>query len=110
MRNLLAFIGWIFKQSTRSLREFNEGYRDFMEETPGGAVIIGILVSVIVFIALILIVTFSLEQYGMRPNFWIVMSCILPQLSYVVYTGFSLMYNAFEADRAEIFNILKNKE
>jgi len=32
----------------------------------------------------------------------------VPQLLYIVYTGFSLMYNAFEAERAELFETIKN--
>lgn len=108
MKTLFLFIGWIFMKATEGIRNTNDGYREFMRDQPWGGIIVGLLLTVVSFIVLSLVTVLIATSYGVRPENWVFMLYLIPQVSYIIYTGVSLMYNAFKAERAELFETIKN--
>jgi hypothetical protein len=78
-----------------------------MTYEPWAGVFLGAVFSAIVFLIAMLITVFAFDIQ--HPNGWTALACILPQITYIVYTGFSILYTNFEAERAEIFEILKHR-
>jgi hypothetical protein len=105
---LIAFARWIFQNAFAGISNVNQGYREFMQDQPWGGIIIGLLLSVVTFLLFALTTIAVCDYNDTKPARWMLVCCILPQITYIVYTGFSLMYEAFCRERAELFETIKN--
>jgi hypothetical protein len=107
MRNLIPFIGWLIQKSFQGLFNLHRSYQRYMNYEPWAGVFLGAVFSAISFLIAMLIMVFAFDIQ--HPSGLLALACILPQITYIVYTGFSVLYNNFEAERAEIFEILRQR-
>jgi threonine/homoserine/homoserine lactone efflux protein len=105
---LLYFIKWIVNQIVEGLINKNQMFRNTMRYETGFAFFIWGATSVGTSLAIMLCLAAFTISTGIHPPFVVMGAWWAGCLLYLIYTGFSLMYNAFEADRAELFNTIKN--
>jgi threonine/homoserine/homoserine lactone efflux protein len=105
---LLYFIKWIFSQIVEGLIHKNQMFRNTMRHETGFAFFIWGATSVGTSLGIMLCLAVFTVATGIHPPFIIMGAWMVLCLLYLVYTGFSLMYNAFKAERAELFNTIKN--
>lgn len=108
MRVGLAFIKWILAHIGQRLLGFHKSFKRDLKREPGIAFIAWLLVSLLSTAAMLIILG-ALEHFtgvGVFVYLWYayVSSCVL----YLLYSGFSVMYNTFKAERAELFETIKN--
>lgn len=108
MRVVLAFVKWILAHIGRGLLEFHRGFKKDLKREPGIAFIAWLLASLLSAAAMLLILG-ALEHFtgvGVFVYIWYayIAGCVL----YLLYSSFSVMYNAFKAERAELFETIKN--
>jgi hypothetical protein len=104
----LSFAKWIFVNIGEGLSDFHAGFKRDLKREPVVAFVAWLLVSLLS-TAAFLIILGALEHVtgtGAFVYIWYayIVSCVL----YLIYTGFSVMYNSFKAERAELFNTIKH--
>lgn len=108
MKILLPFFKWIFKQASKGIADKNEVFRDCLQYRPWEGIFVWILVSVLSSMAVLLLLGGIQFAIGIDVPIQLWFAYILSCFAYMIYTSFSLMYNAFKADRAELFETIKN--
>ena len=108
MKVFFAFVRWTFSKIGEGLVNTNRKFRyTLQDETPLGIFIwfaVSLLSSFVVMLALFGIQYVTGINIPVQVWFAYIWACVL----YLLYTGISLMYNAFKAERAELFEIIKN--
>lgn len=108
MRVLLAFVVWIFNKVCMGLVNRHKSFKTELRRDTGVALIIwlvsSLLSSLFVFLILLGVQFVSGIQIPIQVWFTYMGTC----LAYLVYTAFNLMYNAFKAERRELFETIKN--
>ena len=103
----IAFIAWIFRQIGYKLQDANESYRNLMEANLMISLLFTALLTTITMIAAALFAT-SVLGFGNSAIGYVGISVILTGVLYFCYTGISLMYEAFNEERKDLFNKIKN--
>ena len=108
MRTFLAFIKWIFVKVGEGLVGVHEGFKYELRNNTGMAIFAWFIVSFLTTIATLLILG-AIQHFGridvpVEIWFMYIASCVF----YLLYTGINIMYNAFKAERAELFETIKN--
>lgn len=108
MRVVLAFVMWIFAQMGKGLQEQHRHFVRGLKHETGLHIFVWCFVSLIssLVVFCILMGFQSLTGISVPVELWFtyVIGCVV----YLVYTGFSLMYTAFKAERRELFETIKN--
>ena len=108
MKLAFAFIKWILANMFSRIRETDTEFRYTLQHRPWEAVffwfIISLLTSVVTLILLAGLQYVTGFDIPVQIWFGYMISCVI----YLLYTGFSVMYNAFKAERAELFETIKN--
>lgn len=108
MRVWLAFTKWIFSHINESLSGFHAGFKRDLRREPGVAFIAWLLISLLSSAGLLIVLGYleHVTHAGAFVYIWYayISSCVL----YLIYTGFSVMYNIFKAERAELFQTIKH--
>jgi hypothetical protein len=107
LRLMFAFIRWIFSKIVSNVADANAEFRRSLRRETGLALFAWIILTVIFMTVITAIgsVTFidTAEQLG-----WFVLAQFVISVLYLVVNGVTIMYEAFERDRQELFNILKD--
>jgi succinate dehydrogenase/fumarate reductase cytochrome b subunit len=107
IRLLFAFIRWIFSKIVSNVSDANTQFRRSLRRETGLALFAWLILTVIFMTVITAIgsVTFidTAEQLG-----WFVLAQFVISVLYLVVNGVTIMYEAFERDRQELFNILKD--
>ena len=104
MKLTFLFIKWIFKKLFEGLAEHNSEFRYTLRNSPWEAVFFWFLFT---FLTMLLLAGVQfVTKWDVPVQLWFayIASCVL----YLLYTGFSIMYNAFKRERAELFETIKN--
>lgn len=104
----IAFIGWIFKNIGRGLVELNDEFRVALRRETGLALFMWFIVSLISSLAVMLLLAGIQHVTGFNIPVQVWFAYMWACVIYLIYTSFSLMYKAFNDERAEIFNTIKN--
>ena len=108
MRTLVAFAKWILSKIGKGLLKQHKKYKEMLVEEPllalfawfGTSVITSILFLIVVGgLSVLLVLNIPVQVW-----FAYMVSCVF----YLLYTSFSVMYNTFKAERAELFETIKN--
>ncbi len=108
MKLAFAFIKWIFKQIGKGILSINQDFRDLLSNQPGLGLFAWFICSLLSSVAMLLLL--AGVQYVTRLDipvqvwFTYIAACVI----YLLYTAFNLMYTAFKAERAELFETIKN--
>jgi hypothetical protein len=105
---LLSFIKWIFVQIGASLSHKNSMFRNTLKYETGYAFFIWCASTAITTIVVLMGLAVFSVLTETRPPFELLVIWVTSWVLYLIYTGFSLMYTAFEADRAQLFETIKN--
>ena len=108
MKLTFLFIKWIFKKLFEGLAEHNSEFRYTLRNSPWEAVFFWFLFTFLTSILTMLMLAGVqfVTKWDVPVQLWFayIASCVL----YLLYTGFSIMYNAFKRERAELFETIKN--
>lgn len=107
MRVGLAFIKWIFVKMFEGLLESHTSFKRNLKRETGIHLVFWFFASVVS--SIIFMVVLFVIQYAIGIEIpiqvWVAynIACVV----YLVCTGFSIMYTAFKAERAQLFEIIK---
>lgn len=108
MRTLLAFVTWIFSKIGEGLIEQHKEFKRSLVHETGVTIFVWFVVtlfsSIVVFLVLLGTQYVTGIQIPVETWFGYIFGCVF----YFLYTAVSVMYNAFKAERAELFEIIKN--
>jgi hypothetical protein len=108
VRTLLAFIKWILVKVGEGLFEFHRGFkRDLARET-GMALVAWFFISLLSTLFMLIVLSGIQCVTGTNIPVQIWFAYIFGCVFYLLYTGIQIMYNAFKAERAELFETIKN--
>lgn len=105
---LLSFIKWVFLQIGISIATQNRHFRRTLRDETGLGFFLWIMSTVISTLLIMMALGLTVALTGIRPPAELLVAWVSMWVIYLVYTGFSLMYNAFESERAELFDTIKN--
>ena len=105
---LLAFIKWVFKKLVENLAEVNDNFRRTMRNSFWEAFFFWLITTILTSVAWLLVLAGLQYVTGLNIPVQVWFTYIGSCVVYFLYTGVSLMYNAFEADRAELFETIKH--
>lgn len=108
MRLALAFIKWIFKKSFEGVIEWNEDFRRLLRNEAPLGIFLWFIISLISTIGVLLLCVGIQFITGLNIPMLTLFVYMGLCVVYLLYTAFSLMYNAFKAERAELFETIKN--
>ncbi len=102
------FIKWIFKKATQGLVAKHRTYGEYMTYNPWEAVFVWFIFTALSTVVVLLIfgafkLIFNIDV-PIEVWFLYIGSCFV----YLIYTGFTVLYNAFRAERAHLFETIKN--
>ena len=108
MRVAVSFIKWIFEKMFEGLLEFHNGFKKDLRRNTGLAIFLWFIVSLfstgVALLGLCGIDYVFGTQTPVQVWFGYMWLCV----AYLIYTGFSVMYNTFKDERAELFNTIRN--
>jgi hypothetical protein len=108
MKTMLAFVKWIFARMGKGLFKQHEKFKEMLVDETPLALFAWFIISVLTSIFFLLVFggLSALLQVQIPVLVWFayMVSCVF----YLLYTGFSVMYNAFKAERAELFETIKH--
>ena len=107
IRLMFAFVRWIFSKIVSNVSDANAEFRRMLSHETGLALFAWLILTVI-FMTVVtsigaIIFIDTAEQLG-----WFVLAQFVISVLYLVINGVTIMYEAFERDREELFNILKD--
>ena len=107
MRTFLAFIKWILANIGQGLFNLHKGFKRDLAREPGIALVAWFFISLLSSLAMLIILG-GIQHFGgidIPVQVWLmyIAGCVF----YLLYTGIVVMYNAFKAERAELFNTIK---
>ena len=107
MRTFLAFIKWILANIGQGILGFHKGFKRDLSREPGVAIVAWFFISLLSSLAMLIILG-GIQYLGVinipvQVWFAYILGCVF----YLLYTGTVVMYNAFKAERAELFNTIK---
>ena len=112
---MFYFIGWIFKKAVAILKHSHSKHKEMLIDKNAwiiailGAIMFVIaiaLFNILVIIAISNLVDADLTKYGVEA--WIVAFAI-PTM-YIVYTWFSVMFDAYKQEQRDLLDILKKEK
>jgi hypothetical protein len=86
----------------------NKQFRYTLREETGLGFFVWFISTVGSTIITMMIMGLVIALTGVKPPFELLIIWVTMWVLYLIYTGVSLMYNAFEADRARLFETIKN--
>ena len=108
MKIAFLFIKWIFRNLFNKISEKNNDFRYTLRNSPWEAIFFWFMFTFLTSILTMLLLAGVQFVTGwdvpVQVWFTYIASCVF----YLLYTGFSIMYNAFKAERAELFETIKN--
>jgi hypothetical protein len=108
MRVWLSFISWILAKIGQGLNDFHRGFKRDLTREPGIALIAWFVISLVSSMVLLLVLGGIQYFVGINIPVQVWFAYILGCVIYLLYTSVNLMYNAFKAERAELFETIKN--
>lgn len=108
MSTLFAFIKWVFVQIGKGLYKQHRHFRRGLEDETGLHIFIWFVLSLLSSLAAMLILVGIQSATGINIPVQVWFTYIAGCVVYLVYNGVSIMYNAFKAERAELFETIKN--
>ena len=111
---MFYFIGWIFKKAIAILKHSHSRHKEMLIDNDAWIIaILGAIMFVIsialfnisVIIAISNLVDADLTKYGVEA--WIV-AFVIP-IMYIVYTWFSVMFDAYRQEQQDLLDTLKKK-
>ena len=106
IRLMFAFIRWIFSKIVSNVTDANAEFRDLLRETPWLAVLAWIL-GTMMFVGAVTLLGMGFIDTPEQMGLFVLAQFVISVL-YLVVNGVAIMYEAFERDREELFNILKD--
>jgi hypothetical protein len=108
MRTFLAFFMWVLAKIGEGLHDFHRGFKRDLAREPGVALIAWFFLSLLSSVVMLLVIV-AIQHFGgidIPVQLWLgyILACVV----YLLYTGINIMYSAFKAERAELFNTIKN--
>lgn len=108
MRVILAFIKWVFVQIGKGLYKQHRHFRRGLEDETGLHIFIWFIITLLSSLAALLVIGAIQYVTGINIPVQVWFTHIAGCVIYLVYNGVSIMYNAFKAERAELFETIKN--
>ncbi len=108
MRVVLAFIKWILVNIGQGLLELHSSFKRELKREPVMALVAWFFVSLLTSVAMLFLLGGINHFIGLNIPMQVWLSYMASCVFYLLYTGFSVMYNTFKAERAELFETIKN--
>ena len=103
-----AFVKWIFAKIFEGLHEFHLDFKRDLRRQPGITIFLWFIVSLITSIVALLALCGIDYVLGTQTPVQVWFGYMWLCVAYLIYTGFNVMYNTFKAERAELFETIKN--
>jgi hypothetical protein len=108
MRVWLSFIKWTLVKIGEGLHDFHRGFKRDLAREPGMALVAWFFLSLLSSIVMLLVLGGIQHFIGIDIPVQVWLAYIMGCVIYLLYTGINIMYTAFKAERAELFETIKN--
>lgn len=108
MQVAVSFIKWIFAKIFEGLLEFHSEFKVDLRRQTGITLFLWFIISLISSLGMMLLLAGLQYVTGLDIPVQIWFGYMWLCVAYLIYTGFSVMYNTFKAERAELFQTIKN--
>ena len=108
MKIVVPFIKWIIRNIFNRILGMHQDLRYGLKRRAGEAFFFWFIAVVVATIINLMIVACYAVYTKTNPSMWAVMWLPLTMFMHFVYTSFSVMFDQFKAERAELFETIKN--
>lgn len=108
MRIFLAFIKWILVKMFRGLIDQHREFKYSLVHETGVTIFLWLVVSFITSIVMMIVLVGFQYVTGVNVPVQVWFGYIAGCVFYLLYTSIQVMYNAFKAERAQLFETIKN--
>lgn len=102
---ILPFIGYLFKEMFSSIVYSAIRYRRLMQRDFGFSIFVGCALTML-FTAVITLISAAFFEMPIVRNIFFAVPALC--VTFMVYTGLSIMFNNFLEERQRLFNIIKD--